>query len=247
MVSEPDRARLLAFAPGARAFVVENGVDVGHYSDEELERAYEAWRVGRPSEASSAFEEAASLFRLEPRRRRVLFVGSMDYHANVDGVVSFARTAWPRVLEALPGATLTIVGRNPTPEVRALAELHAVEVTGTVEDVRPYYREALASVVPLNVGGGSRLKIYETMAAGVPVISTRLGAEGVETGEGACILFAETGDEFARALRDIAGDERRWHEMAAAGRRLVAERYDWSILGGQLADIQRSLLAERSR
>ena len=101
----------------------------------------------------------------------------MDYHANVDGIVSFARSVWPKLSKLLPQTKLTIAGRNPTAEVRKLTELPAVEVTGTVEDMRPYYREALVSIVPLNVGGGSRLKICEAMAAGVPVVSTRLGAE----------------------------------------------------------------------
>jgi glycosyltransferase involved in cell wall biosynthesis len=239
MVSEPDRERLLAFAPGARAFVVENGVDVGFYSDEQVGAAYAAWRVRQPGRGVQGNLN-------ERERRRILFVGSMDYHANVDGVVGFARTVWPRVLELLPGTVLTIVGRNPTPEVRALAELSGVEVTGTVDDVRPYYREALASVVPLQVGGGSRLKIYETMAAGVPVVSTRLGAEGAETDGGRALVFAETAEEFCRALAEVAGDAGRWKEMAAAGR-LVAEKFDWAVLGARLEGIHRSLLAERGR
>lgn len=233
MVSEPDRTRLLALAPGARAHVVENGVDVAYFSDEQMEAAYEDWRGRRAGGEGEA------------RRYRLLFVGSMDYHANVDGAVSFARNVWPRVFELLPGAVLTIVGRNPTPEVRALSGLPGVEVTGTVDDVRPYYREALASVVPLNVGGGSRLKIYETMAAGVPVVSTRLGAEGVDARDGESIILAETADEFCRALRDLDDAGRRWREMAAAGQRLVSERYDWAILGEQLAGIHRDLLREK--
>ncbi len=239
MVSEPDRVRLLALAPGARAHVVENGVDVSYFSDEQMEAAYEDWR-GRQTAAAVPAHAADAV-----RRHRVLFVGSMDYHANVDGAVGFARNVWPRVFELLPGALLTIVGRNPTPEVRALAGLPGVEVTGTVDDVRPYYREALASVVPLNVGGGSRLKIYETMAAGVPVVSTQLGAEGVDAREGESIILAETAEEFCRALRDLDGAGRKWQELAAAGRRLVSERYDWAILGEQLAGIHQDLLRER--
>ncbi|HJQ32267.1 MAG TPA: glycosyltransferase family 4 protein [Pyrinomonadaceae bacterium] len=237
--SEPDRERLLAFAPGARAHVVENGVDTDYYSDEQVGRAYEVWRSRRADSGGDVSSGG------DARRRRILFVGSMDYHANVDGAVEFARETWPRVSESLPDLVLTIVGRNPAPEVRALAELRGVEVTGTVEDVRPYYREALASVVPLNVGGGSRLKIYETLAAGVPVISTRLGAEGVETGGGESIVYAETPEEFCRAINDIARDERRWAELAANGRRAVAERYDWATLGARLSEIHRGLLKER--
>lgn len=253
VVSEPDRARLLDLAPGARAFVVENGVDIDYYSDEQIEKAYVAWRerhTGGPAlsqENGRRSNATGSTLGRDPRRNRVLFVGSMDYHANVDGAVHFARSVWPRLQDLLPDALLTIVGRNPTPEVCGLAQLRGVEVTGTVDEVRPYYREALAAVIPLQVGGGSRLKIYEAMAAGVPVISTRLGAEGVDTKDGESIILAETADEFCRALHDVAADNRMWQEIAAAGRRLVHAKYDWSILGYQLTEIHRRLLGERRR
>ena len=251
MVSEPDRARLLTLAPTARAFVIENGVDTGYFSDEQIEAAHRLWRRSRASAATPRAENHAQASAAQPMlssaqsRQRILFVGSMDYHANVDGATHFARYIWPRVLEQTPGATLTIVGRNPTPEVRALAELPGVEVTGTVDDVRPFYREALASVIPLRVGGGSRLKILEAMAAGVPVISTRLGAEGIQAIDGESIIFAETADEYCRAIAELAGDSRRWQEIAAAGRALASARYDWSSLGASLRAIYESLLAER--
>lgn len=240
MVSEPDRARLLDLAPGARAFVIENGVDVGYYADEQIERAYAKWRERNPDRLGPDTAEDR-----EPLRHRVLFVGSMDYHANIDGAVHFARSVWPQVREFLPDATLTIVGRNPAPEVRALAELRGIEVTGTVEDVRPFYREALASVVPLNVGGGSRLKICEGMAAGVPIISTRLGAEGVEARDGENIILAETANEFCQAIQDVAKDNGKWHELVTGGRRLVSAKYDWTILGAQLGEIHTRLFRER--
>jgi glycosyltransferase involved in cell wall biosynthesis len=252
MVSEPDRVRLLHMAPGARAFVIENGVDVKYYSEEEIEKAYLTWREANPGGGSSSGEitspasNATCLASSEngSGRNRILFVGSMDYHANIDGVRHFAASVWPRLLELMPRTVLTIVGRNPPPPVRDLARLRGVEVTGTVEDVRPYYREALASVIPLQVGGGSRLKIYEALAAGVPVISTRLGAEGVDARDGESIIFAETPDEFCRAISDVAEDNVRWQQLAAAGRRLVSAKYDWSILGKQLVDIHKSLLSE---
>ena len=90
----------------------------------------------------------------------------MDYHANIDGVVEFAREVWPALRERHAQLVFTIVGRDPAAEVRQLAALPGIEVTGTVPDVRPYYREAVAAIVPLRVGGGSRLKILEAMAAG---------------------------------------------------------------------------------
>src|SRR6202034_3746319 len=109
----------------------------------------------------------------------ILFVGSMDYHANIDAMTWFTRTAWPEIARARADLRLVIVGRDPAPEVRALAS-DRIRVTGTVEDVRPYYASALAAVVPLRSGSGTRLKIFEAMAAGVPIVSTRLGAEGID-------------------------------------------------------------------
>jgi polysaccharide biosynthesis protein PslH len=232
MVSEPDLGRLRAFEPSVPAFVVENGVDCGHFTDEELERAHQVWL--RCSDVAS-----------EGNRNRVLFVGSMDYHANVDGIVSFARSAWLHLLELLPNARLTIAGRNPKPQVRALAELPAVEVTGTVPDMRPYYREALVSIVPLNVGGGSRLKICEAMAAGVPVVSTRLGAEGINAENQKSIIFAESWEEQCSAIVALSGNSERWKAIAAAGRELVSAKYDWTILGEQLFQIHQRLIEQK--
>jgi polysaccharide biosynthesis protein PslH len=220
-VSGRDRAQLLGLDAGARAYVVENGVAAAHFA-------------GRGSAPEDAPRGAP---------RRVLFVGSMDYHANVDAVVTFAREAWPLLAQSLPALTFSVVGREPAAEVRALSALPGVEVTGTVEDVRPYYRGALASVVPLRVGGGSRLKILEAMAAGVPVVSTRLGAEGIEARDGAEIMLAETAADFREALSRLASDEGLRRAIAAAAREFVRSRYDWSSVGAGLLKIYEGLLA----
>ncbi|HEV2904556.1 MAG TPA: glycosyltransferase [Pyrinomonadaceae bacterium] len=233
-VTEADRERLFEFAPNARAHVIPNGVDGSYYSDELIEQAHASWLETK---------ENASIN--PTARRRVLFVGSMDYHANVDAVVEFAHSVWPRMQAQMPDLIFTIVGRNPPPEVRQLAALPAIEVTGTVKDVRPYYREALAALVPLRVGGGSRLKILEAMAAGVPVISTRRGAEGIEVKEGENILFAETGDEFCRRLAQISESETQWRRLSASGRVLAREKYDWAKLGDELAKLYGELLSNR--
>lgn len=223
VVSEADRARLLDIEPSARVFIVDNGVDVGHYSDEEIERAHAKWR-----------SRAAAV-------KRVLFVGSMDYHANVDAAVHFARDVWPSVYSSDRNLVFTIVGRNPSDAVRELAHLDGVEVTGTVEDVRPYYREAAAAVVPLRIGGGSRLKILEAMAAGVPVISTCLGAEGIDAVDGENILIAEGADELTRAIRRAIHHGELRQRLVASARSLVRSRYDWSEIGARLFDIHRGL------
>jgi glycosyltransferase involved in cell wall biosynthesis len=119
-------------------------------------------------------------------------------------------------------------------------------VTGTVEDVRPYYRDALAEVVPLRIGGGSRLKILEAMAAGVPVVSTRVGAEGLAVIDDRNILIADTAEGQRRAILSLSKDQGLWRRFAQAGRALVRSRYDWSAIGETLLETHERL-ASRSR
>lgn len=243
-VSERDRAQLLDHSPGARVFVIENGVDASYYSDEPLRRAHNAW-LAQTRKAGKTIDPPGDSSGDAPQRRRVVFVGSMDYHANVDAAVHFTREVWPHLRERVPGLTFAIVGRDPAPRVRLLAEIPGVEVTGTVDDVRPFYSEAVAAVIPLRVGGGSRLKILEAMAAGVPVISTRLGAEGLDVRDGEDIILAETADDFCRATLRLMADTRQWRKLAEAGRAHVRANYDWSRLGALLVGNYRGLIANR--
>jgi glycosyltransferase involved in cell wall biosynthesis len=215
--SERERVQLLRQVPEARIEVVGNGVDVGFY--------------GAPSVETTT-------------PNRIVFVGSMDYHANVDAAVWFSRDIWPYVLERFPHWRLTLVGSNPAAAVSALASQPGIEVTGTVPDVRPYYREAMAAVVPLRTGGGTRLKILEAMAAGVPVVSTALGAEGLEVSPGQNMLAAETREDWIEALSSLSDRGPRWHAVAAAGRTLVENRYDWEVLGQKLYETYRAWKAE---
>ena len=217
-VSERDAARLRAINPAAKVFVIENGVDSAHYSSVEYES-------GKP--------------------KRIVFVGSMDYHANVEGAVKFARNVWPSIHQHKPLLTFTIVGKDPAPAVRELSSITGIEVTGSVPDVRSYYREAIAAVVPLNVGGGSRLKILEAMAAGVPVVSTTLGAEGLDVSDGENIVIADGDDRLTKAVIDLVNDENLRAQIVSGGRALVAERYEWARLGAKLSECYRHLLSER--
>lgn len=137
----------------------------------------------------------------------------------------------------------TIVGRDPAPEVRELASIIGIEVTGTVDDVRPYYREAIAAVVPLKVGGGSRLKILEAMAAGVPVVSTTLGAEGLEVTHDENILIADTTEKMIEAIIKLIEQPEQRKQLHEAGRSLISNRYDWSRVGESLFRCYAGLLA----
>jgi polysaccharide biosynthesis protein PslH len=214
--SNRERDQLLRIAPRARIAVIENGVDCAHFAE-----------TGAPPEI----------------RRRLVFVGQMSYHANIEAAVAFARTVWPRVRSRFAEWTLTIVGSNPAPAVTALAALPGVEVTGTVPDVRPYYHDAVAAIVPLRVGGGTRLKILEAMAAGVPVVSSALGAEGLAVFPGENILIAGSDQEWLAHLEALSDDSSLWTRLSAAGAALARERYDWEILGAALGETYREWLA----
>ena len=140
---------------------------------------------------------------------------------------------------------LMIVGANPTPAVSALGAIPGVTVTGTVPDVRPYYHNALAAIVPLRTGGGTRLKILEAMAAGVPVVSTVLGAEGLAVTPGSDILIADADDpqHWIDHLNALAQIPVRKNQIRAA-LDLVRTRYDWEIVGQTLNDTYAAWLRE---
>jgi glycosyltransferase involved in cell wall biosynthesis len=125
---------------------------------------------------------------------------------------------------------LVIVGAQPPEQIRSLASDNVV-VTGTVDDVRPYYHSALVSVVPLRVGGGTRLKVLEAMAAGTPIVSTTLGAEGLAITHGKDILIADTPEAMADAVVTMQADSPQRRELVANARRLVQAKYDWNVVG----------------
>jgi polysaccharide biosynthesis protein PslH len=131
----------------------------------------------------------------------VIFMGSMDWYANAEGVEWFVEKVWPLIRDHVSEARFLIVGRQPTPSISALAsQTSGIEVTGTVPDVRPHLRSAHVMVVPLRIGGGTRLKIFEAMAAEVPVVSTTIGAEGLEVVHGRHALIADDAKSFADAV-----------------------------------------------
>jgi glycosyltransferase involved in cell wall biosynthesis len=148
----------------------------------------------------------------------------------------FCRDILPLIRAEEPGVSLTIVGRAPTPAVKRLADEHGVTVTGRVDDVRPYMEEAAVYIVPLRIGGGTRLKIFEAMAMAKPVVSTTIGAEGLPVSDGTDVLLADEPQSFARAVVDLLRDPSRRAAMAAAARTLVVERYDWSAVAGELEE-----------
>lgn len=157
------------------------------------------------------------------------FLGSMDWLPNVEGVCWFAHEVLPMIQRELPAVRLRIVGRRPTPEVLKLAEANpAIAVTGTVDDVRPQLRDCLAVVVPLLSGGGTRIKILESMALGVPVVSTTVGAEGLPFVNGKHLLIADDPASLASSCLQLWRENSLWNRIAADARDEVVSRYSWA-------------------
>lgn len=156
---------------------------------------------------------------------RVVFTGSMDWIANQDGIGYFLDEIWPRIATARPGATMRVVGRNP-PEglIRRAAELPWT-FTGFVDDVRPHVRAGTAYVIPLRVGGGTRIKAYEAMALGCPVVSTTIGVEGLPLESGAHFLRADAPEPFADAVLRLITDCELRERLSRSARALVSERF----------------------
>ena len=207
-VSEHDRRLMAAWVDPGRITVVPTGVNLELY---------------RP-EASPA-----------PVEPLVMFVGAMDWEPNVDAVEYFCQEIWPEIEAAVPEARFRIVGRNPVSRVRKLASA-SVEVTGRVPSVLEHLRKAAVVVVPLRVGGGTRLKIYEAMGAGKALVSTTIGAEGLDVHHGRDIVLADDPGSFAKAVLGLLGDAefRAGYECAAAE---LASQYDWPSVGQRFAEV----------
>jgi glycosyltransferase involved in cell wall biosynthesis len=207
-VSDHDREQMRAMNPSCPISVVPTGVDTQKYD------------VAPPAQA-------------EPPS--ITFLGSMDWEPNVDAVIYFCQEIFPRVRAEFPSALFQIVGRNPHSRVKQLAS-DSVQVTGTVPSVAEYLRDATLVVVPLRIGGGTRLKIFEAMAMGKAVISTSIGAEGLDVNNGRDLILADDATAFATAIILLLRDAelRRQYEQAAAR---LAGQYDWSKIVQRFTEV----------
>jgi sugar transferase (PEP-CTERM/EpsH1 system associated) len=208
-VSPQDAAALAALAPGIDPLVAPNGVDTARY---------------RPGLADT----------LPLTHPAVVFTGKMDYRPNVDAVLWFAEHVWPQVLAASPQARLYIVGKSPRPPVAALTAQPSIVVTGYVAEILPYFGGADVYVAPLRVGGGTRLKVLEAMAAGLPIVSTSQGAEGIDATHNVDMLLADKPTAFAAAVAALLADRTRAAALGAAARRFVERHYDWASIAPPL-------------
>ena len=199
-VTEDDAAALRALAPEVPIHIIGT--------------------IHRPAPAGPPFAERAG----------VLFVGNFVHAPNGDAMTWFVRDVWPQVRAALPGVTLTIVGQNPTPAVRALAAPD-VHVTGWVPDTRPYLEAARVSVAPLRFGAGMKGKIGEALAHGLPVATTSIGAEGMDLRDGEDVLLADDPAALAAAVVRLHTDEATWQALADRGRARIARTLAPEVAG----------------
>ena len=178
--------------------------------------------------------------------RTVAFLGSMDWLPNIDAVQYYAAGAWDQVLAACPDAKFLVIGRNPPAKLHDLAARAAgnsIRLTGTVDDVRPHLAGCAAMVVPLTIGGGTRIKIYEAMALGVPVISTTIGAEGLPVRHGEHLLIADDPAALAAATRQLLENPAQGRELAASALRLVRENFGWEAITREFETLCRQAIA----
>jgi glycosyltransferase involved in cell wall biosynthesis len=192
-----------------RVIVVPNGVDCGAFESTPMSR-----RNGPPT---------------------ILYVGSLAWPPNANAATFLARDVFPAVRQRVPEARLVIVGKDPPPAVLALARSDHVKVAANVPDVTPYYGEAHVLAVPLQAGGGTRLKILEAFAAGLPVVSTAIGCEGLDVVNGCQLIVAERSD-FVTAITSLLTEPDRGQALAERGRALALAQYDWRIVGRLATD-----------
>lgn len=160
---------------------------------------------------------------------KIVFLGSMDWQPNIDCVLYFNEAIWPRIKAADPQATFVIVGRKPPEKVLALAKADpSIIITGTVPDVRPHLSDASVMVVPLRAGGGTRIKIYEALAMALPVVSTRVGAEGLDITDKEDIRLEDEPNAFADAVIELLKSPAERARIGGNARKLVCDKFSWS-------------------
>jgi sugar transferase (PEP-CTERM/EpsH1 system associated) len=181
-------------------------------------------------------------------RAELVFTGSMDWMANEDAIVHFVRNVLPRITASAPEARLTVAGRNPSARVRSLSRAGSrVTVTGSVADIRPYVARAGVYVVPLRIGGGTRLKIFEAMAMGKAIVSTAIGAEGLPVQHGRELLVADAPREFADAVITLIGGGDLAERIGERARSAVCERFGWERAAAAFGDICERVVSARAR
>ncbi len=217
-VSETDRDAFASFLDPGKLTVIPTGVDVDYFQPTPVE------------------ETANSL----------VFTGSMDWLPNEDAIFYFADAILPLIKRQCPDVSLDVVGRSPSPKLQALAGREkSIRLTGWVEDVRPFIARGAVCIVPLRIGGGTRLKIFEAMAMSKAVISTSVGAEGLPVRPGENIFLADTPSDFAESVISLLRDPNQRKRLGTSARVLVQEKYSWPKVADTFARTLQDVINHR--
>lgn len=199
-----------AIAPGAEAQALTNGVDLHAFARPDAHR--------------------------EEESERLVFVGMMDYHANVDAVLWFVQEVWPRLREERPGLGFEVVGANPTAELRALDGRDGIRITGRVEDVPPHLWAARVAVVPLRIAQGTQNKVLEAMAASIPVVASSQATRGIGQPRGPHVSVADEAPEFAQAVLALLRDPAAARHQVEAAHLMLREHHSWEASAARLSE-----------
>lgn len=206
VVSAQDKIRFEAIAPAARFEIVANGTDIDYF---------------KPAASTSP--------------RELIFIGGLGWYPNRDAMLYFCREILPLIQKKIPDIVLNIIGRTPPDELSRMARANpAIRLHGFVDDIRDLIARAAVYVVPIRVGGGTRLKILDAMASGKAIVSTTIGAEGIMASQGKDILFADTPADFAERVVQLLNDEQLRRRLGANARALAEKEYAWEVIGNRL-------------
>ena len=218
-VSEIDQADFQKSAPDARFVIIENGTDIEYF---------------KPSD--------------KPGTKSLIFAGGMSWYPNADAMVHLCSDIYPLIKKEIPEIKCNIIGSHPPGRLLSLAKLdESIKIHGYVNDVREYLAEAGVYVVPIRVGGGTRLKILDAMAAGKAVVSTSVGCEGLKVTPDENILIGDTPESFARQVVRLINDNDLKKKLEVNGRKLVEEEYSWAKIGRQLNDVYKSVVSQKKK
>lgn len=219
VVSPEDGATLAGIAPGIETRTVANGVDTEYFTP-----------------------------RADPGGNTLLFCGGLDWYPNGDAMAYFFDQLWPRISRLRPDVRVVVVGRAPPKWLTDLERSdHRVRVTGFVDDVRPYFREATAYVCPIRAGGGTRLKVLDALAMGMPLVGTTFACSGIPVEDGKHVLLADTPEFFVDQVLRLLADPGLRAGLAARGRDLACRNFSWPVIGRSLILAYREAAAIAAR
>ncbi len=220
VVSQADGDALRQIVPEIRPVVVSNGIDLSQYE--------------QPPGAPGPAEDPATL----------VFTGKMDYRPNIDAVLWFGRDVLPLISDVNPAVRFQIVGMNPHARLDELRAVPQIEITGAVDDVRPYINRATVYVIPMRIGGGTRFKALEAMASRKAIVSTSLGIEGIAVEDGRELLIADDPVSMAAAILQLLDEDAAERaQLGAAGYRFVSANYAWEQIVPRLETVYEELMS----